>query len=230
MAERKKIWKIVFIFMRLRTGPAAFIDKHFFIILIDWVVVIEANWISYAQFTFNFDNNLCENLIFKFSLLSFSPLPILQRVSTMLFSAHCRAYPKCQPHQHRCYSTEHAHTILKTIEFRPQPVMVKKFDLASPPMQNNPKFYLQHQTLMVGGCQGNFQSPQVTNLNTAVALDRFPNPQSPSLFVSTSSTNPVCSSNEPVSIRRDLLRYCFHLAGHSDAVVRCTCSDIASLP
>jgi hypothetical protein len=77
----------------------------------------------------------------------------------------------------------------------------------------NPKFYVQHQTLMVGSCQGNFQqSPQVTNLNTTT-LDRFaPNPPSPSLFVSTSSTNPVCSSNEPVSIH-EIYCYCFHING-----------------
>lgn len=96
----------------------------------------------------------------------------------------------------------------------------QQFDLASPPLQH-PKYYLQQQqlhhhplntqpSLMVGSCQGNFQTP-LTNLNTAT-LDRFPTPPSPSLFVSTSSTNPVCSSNEPVSIHEI---YCcrFHMAG-----------------
>lgn len=94
----------------------------------------------------------------------------------------------------------------------------QQFDLASPPLQH-PKYYLQQhhhplttqQSLMVGSCQGNFQNP-LTNLNTAT-LDRFPPPPSPSLFVSTSSTNPVCSSNEPVSIH-EIYCYCFHIVGH----------------
>lgn len=94
----------------------------------------------------------------------------------------------------------------------------QQFDLASPPLQH-PKYYLQQQqhhhhplntqqqSLMVGSCQN-----PLTNLNTAT-LDRFPPPPSPSLFVSTSSTNPVCSSNEPVSIH-EIYCYCFHIVGY----------------
>lgn len=98
------------------------------------------------------------------------------------------------------------------------PLKIQQFDLASPPLQH-PKYYLQQQqhhhplsaqqqSLMVGSCQGNFQNP-LTNLNTAT-LDRFPPPPSPSLFVSTSSTNPVCSSNETVSIH-EIYCYCFRI-------------------
>jgi hypothetical protein len=103
---------------------------------------------------------------------------------------------------------------------------IQQFDLASPPLQH-PKYYLQQQqhhhhplnsqqSLLVGTCQGNFQTP-LTNLNTAT-LDRFPTLPSPSLFVSTSSTNPVCSSNEPVSIHK-IYCYCFHMVGHSYSII-----------
>lgn len=144
------------------------------------------NQFLHAQFTFNFIDNLCENSIF-------SRLLTRVYVSSLFTSPFSRFFSRFANKQ--------------------------QFDLASPPLQH-PKYYLQQQqhqhplttqqSLMVGSCQGNFQNP-LTNLNTAT-LDRFPPPPSPSLFVSTSSTNPVCSSNEPVSIH-EIYCYCFHIVG-----------------
>lgn len=94
-------------------------------------------------------------------------------------------------------------------------IQIAQFDLASPPPSLQQQYYIQQQqhhslnaqpSLLIASCQGAttataYPSPitplTVTGLNTAT-LDRFQTPSSPSLFVSTNSTNPVCSSNEPV--------------------------------
>lgn len=113
---------------------------------------------------------------------------------------------------------------------------IKQFDLASSPLQQQqqhyPKYYLQQQPppqqqqqhhslntqsgLVIASCQGSYQTTPLTGLNTAqqhTTLDRFQTPPSPSLFVSASSTNPVCNSNEPVSIH-EIYCYCFHIVDH----------------
>ncbi|CRL07921.1 CLUMA_CG020866, isoform A, partial [Clunio marinus] len=80
----------------------------------------------------------------------------------------------------------------------------QQFDLTSLPIEYQ-QGYLQQQSQLLhhrpNNTQiqrlfvGHFPNP-LTSLNTAT-LDRFPPPISPSLFASTSSSNPVCSSNEP---------------------------------
>lgn len=105
---------------------------------------------------------------------------------------------------------------------------IHQFDLASPPPSLQQQFYIQQQqqqqgtmmqqpTLLIASCPGAYPpvpSPlTVTGLNTAT-LDRFQTPPSPSLFVSSSSTNPICSSsNEPVRSFHEIYCYRFHIAG-----------------
>ncbi|KAL7017506.1 hypothetical protein ACKWTF_010402 [Chironomus riparius] len=89
-------------------------------------------------------------------------------------------------------------------------ICAQQFDLASPPLQQHyQKYYLQQQqqhhsinTQTTGLVIASYQTAPLTGLNTAqqhTTLDRFPTPPSPSLFVSASTTNPVCNSNEPRS-------------------------------